>query len=122
MRDPTRGGLAGLLADLSEQLGRNIELDETAMPLSAAARHASELLGLDPLTVANEGKIVAVIAADDAPRVLDACRKHSPASADAAIVGTIRDENDWPLVELITAAGGRRIVQRPYGEELPRIC
>ena len=121
MRDPTRGGLAGLLADLSEQIGRNIEIDEQAVPLSPAARHASELLGLDPLTVANEGKVVAVVAAADAQKVLAACRSHSLGRA-AAIVGQIGQASDWPLVELLTAAGGRRIVQRPYGEELPRIC
>jgi len=121
MRDPTRGGLAGLLADLSEQTGRNIEIDERALPLSPAARHASELLGLDPLTVANEGKVVAVVAAEDAEKVLAACQAH-PLGRDAAIAGRIGETNDWPLVELLTAAGGRRIVQRPYGEELPRIC
>jgi len=121
MRDPTRGGLAGLLADLSEQLARNIEIDEQAVPLSPAARHASELLGLDPLTVANEGKVVAVVAANDAEKVIAACRAH-PLGAAAAIVGRIAETSDWPLVELLTAAGGRRIVQRPYGEELPRIC
>lgn len=121
MRDPTRGGLAGLLADLSEQLARNIEIDERAVPISPAARHASELLGLDPLTVANEGKVVAVVAADDAEKVLAACRAH-PLGAAATIVGRIGETSDWPLVELLTAAGGRRIVQRPYGEELPRIC
>lgn len=121
MRDPTRGGLAGLLADLSEQTGRNIEIDEQAVPLSPAARHASELLGLDPLTIANEGKVVAVVAAEDAEKVLAACHSH-PLGRDAAIAGRIGETNDWPLVELLTAAGGRRIVQRPYGEELPRIC
>ena len=121
MRDPTRGGLAGLLADLSEQIGRNIEIDEQAVPLSPAARHASELLGLDPLTVANEGKVVAIVAADDAEKLLAACRSH-PLGKAATIVGRIGQPSDWPLVELLTAAGGRRIVQRPYGEELPRIC
>ncbi len=121
MRDPTRGGLAGLLADLSEQIGRNIEIDEQAVPLSPAARHASELLGLDPLTIANEGKVVAIVAADDAEKLLAACRSH-PLGKAAAIVGHIGQTSDWPLVELLTAAGGRRIVQRPYGEELPRIC
>lgn len=121
MRDPTRGGLAGLLADLSEQLGRNIEIHERSVPLTAAARHASELLGLDPLTVANEGKVATVVAAEDAEKVLAACRAH-PLGKAGAIVGRIGEAADWPLVELVTAAGGRRVVQRPYGEELPRIC
>ena len=122
LRDPTRGGLAGVLADLAEETGRCIEIDESAVPLSPAARHAAELLGLDPLTIANEGKIVAVVAADDAQGVLDACRAH-PLGADGAVIGhVVGDRSDWPLVELLTRAGGRRIVQRPYGEELPRIC
>ena len=121
LRDPTRGGLAGVLADLAEATRLSVEIDEAAVPLSPAARHASELLGLDPLTVANEGKVVAVVAAADAPRVLAACRAH-PLGADGAVIGRFGEASDWPLVELLTRAGGRRIVQRPYGEELPRIC
>jgi len=124
LRDPTRGGLAGVLADLAEQTGLNIEIEEDAVPLSAAARHAAELLGLDALTVANEGKVVAVVAGERAgnvEKVLAACRRHS-LGTHAAAIGRFREKSDWPLVELITRAGGRRIVQRPYGEELPRIC
>ena len=121
VRDPTRGGLAGLLADLAERTRLCIEIEESAVPLSAAARHTAELLGLDPLTVANEGKIVAVVSADTAEEALAACRAH-PLGADGAIVGRFGEPSDWPLVELITRAGGRRIVQRPYGEDLPRIC
>jgi hydrogenase expression/formation protein HypE len=121
MRDPTRGGLSGLLADLAEMLRMGIEIEEDAIPLSPACRHVSELLGLDPLSVANEGKVVAVVAAADAEKLLAACRAH-PLGRQAAIIGHVGDKADWPLVELITRAGGRRIVQRPYGEELPRIC
>ena len=121
LRDPTRGGLAGVLADLAEATRLGVEIDEAAVPISPAARHAAELLGLDPLTVANEGKIVAVVAAADVEKVLAACRAH-PLGAKAAAIGRIGPAADWPLVELITRAGGRRIVQRPYGEELPRIC
>ena len=121
LRDPTRGGLAGVLADLAEATGLGIEVDEDAVPLSPVARHTAELLGLDPLTVANEGKVVAVVAPADAEKALAACRAH-PLGAEAAIIGRLGDRSDWPLVELLTRAGGRRIVQRPYGEELPRIC
>ena len=124
LRDPTRGGLAGVLADLAEETGLSIEIEEDAVPLSAAARHTAELLGLDPLTVANEGKVVAVVAGDGAgsvEEVLAACRAH-PLGGHAAVIGRFVEEADWPLVELITRAGGRRIVQRPSGEELPRIC
>ena len=120
MRDPTRSGLAGVLADLAESTGLSIELDEEAVPISPTARHAAELLGVDPLTVANEGKCVVVAAADCARQVVDACRQH-PLGRRAAVVGRVVRATP-PLVELITRAGGRRIVQRPYGEELPRIC
>ncbi|NLF31848.1 MAG: hydrogenase expression/formation protein HypE [Planctomycetes bacterium] len=120
LRDPTRGGLAGVLCDLAEATGLSIDLDEAAVPISPVAAHTADMLGLDPLTVANEGKCVIVAAADAARRVLDACRTH-PLGGHAAIVGTFTEASP-PLVELITRAGGRRIVQRPYGEDLPRIC
>lgn len=120
MRDPTRGGLAGLLADLSQEAGWSLEVDEGRIPISRAARHAAEMFGLDPLTVANEGKVVAVVNPSDTSRVIDACRAH-PYGADAAVIGTITDTHP-PLAELLTWAGGRRVVQKPYGEELPRIC
>lgn len=120
MRDPTRGGLAGVVADLAEDTGLSIELNEAAIPLSRVARHTAELLGLDPLTIANEGKIVVVVPAEDAGRVLDACRSH-PLGREAAVIGRFTEARP-ALVELITRSGGRRIVQRPYGEELPRIC
>jgi hydrogenase expression/formation protein HypE len=120
MRDPTRGGLAGLLADLSEETKLGIEVEEDALPLSPAVRAASEMLGLDPLSVANEGKLVLVASPDCAEKVLQLCHQH-PLGRRAAIVGSFMEAAP-PLVELVTRAGGRRIVLRPYGEELPRIC
>jgi hydrogenase expression/formation protein HypE len=120
MRDPTRGGLAGVLADLAEKTRLSIEVEESAVPISPVCMHTSELLGLDPLLVANEGKIVIVARVDDAGKVLEACRRH-PLGKRAAVIGRFTEASP-PLVELITRAGGRRIVQRPYGEELPRIC
>lgn len=120
LRDPTRGGVAGVLADLVEDSGWSAEIDETAVPVTAGARHFAEMLGLDPLTVANEGKLVAVVDAAGAETALAACRDH-PLGLNAAVVGRFV-ENDPPLAELITEIGGRRIIQRPYGEELPRIC
>jgi hydrogenase expression/formation protein HypE len=120
LRDPTRGGLAGVAADLAEDTKLTLELDEPAIPLSRAARHTAELLGLDPLVVANEGKVVAVVPPSDADRVTAAMRAH-PLGRAAAVIGRFTEARP-PLVELITRAGGRRIVQRPYGEELPRIC
>lgn len=120
LRDPTRGGLAGLLADLSEECGLSIEIDEDALPLSPAVRAASEMLGLDPLSIANEGKLVAVVAPEVAERCLARMREH-PLGRRAADIGVLCP-GEPPLVELLTRAGGRRIVQRPYGEDLPRIC
>lgn len=120
MRDPTRGGLAGVVTDLAEQTALTLEVDESAIPLSPAAKNTADMLGLDPLTVANEGKLLAVVAGDSADRALEACRSH-PLGRQAAIVGHFTDATP-PLAELITRGGGRRVIQRPYGEELPRIC
>jgi hydrogenase expression/formation protein HypE len=120
LRDPTRGGIAGVAADLAEETKLTLELDEATIPLSRVARHTAELLGLDPLVVANEGKVLAVVPQPDADRLLAAMHGH-PLGRHAAVIGRFV-ETQPPLVELITRAGGRRIVQRPYGEELPRIC
>ncbi|OGV95214.1 MAG: hydrogenase expression/formation protein HypE [Lentisphaerae bacterium RIFOXYB12_FULL_65_16] len=120
LRDPTRAGVAGVLADLCEATGLTIEVRESDLPLSATARQTAEMLGLDPLTVANEGNCVAVVAEPDVERLLGACRAH-PRGRFAAEVGAVVDRLP-ALVELVCRSGGRRIVQRPYGEELPRIC
>ncbi len=120
MRDATRGGVAGVLADLSENTGLSIEIDEAELPITTTARHAAEMLGLDPITVANEGKCVSVVAKGDAEKLLEAMRAH-PLGKRAAIIGRMTSA-DPPLVELNTLAGGQRIIQRPYGEDLPRIC
>ena len=120
LRDATRGGLAGVLADISEDRGVSVEIEEARIPVSRTARHAAEMLGLDPLTVANEGKVVCVVAAGDVDRVLEVMYG-CPTGQHAVCIGIVTDSAP-PLVELRTRAGGRRIVQRPYGEELPRIC
>ena len=120
LRDATRGGLAGVLADVSEGTDLSIEIRQADVPVSPTAHHAAEMLGLDPLTVANEGKVICVVAAGDADQALATLRGH-PLGRGAACVGNVTETRP-PLVELITGAGGRRIVQRPYGEELPRIC
>ncbi len=120
LRDPTRCGLAGVLNDIVDETGCSVHVNETDLPVSPLVRHTSELLGLDPLTVANEGKCAVVVSAKDAEKVLTACREH-PLGRDGAIVGKVV-ESDSPLVELRTEIGGSRIIQRPYGEELPRIC
>jgi len=120
MRDPTRSGLAGVLVDLAEQTGSGVEIEQSAIPMTPVALHTAELLGLDPLTVANEGVLAVVVAADDSHKLIDICREHEYGK-NAAIIGKITDSGP-AQVELITSIGGRRLVQRPYGEELPRIC
>jgi hydrogenase expression/formation protein HypE len=120
LRDPTRGGLAGVLADLVEESGSGVEIDEAALPIPPGVRHVAELLGLDPMVVANEGKIVAVVAERDLERTLSACRAH-PLGREGVQIGRVVGGSP-PLAELVTAIGGRLMIQRPYGEELPRIC
>lgn len=120
LRDPTRGGLAGVLADIAERTQLSIEIDEQRMPFHPATRAAAEMLGFDLLAVANEGKVLIVVAADEADRALDVLRQHT-LGRRASRIGQVV-EGDPPLVELLTRNGGRRIVQQPYGEELPRIC
>lgn len=120
MRDATRGGIAGVLADVSEASGATIVIDESDIPITPTAQRAADLLGLDPLTVANEGKVVCFVPMDEAALVISTMRMW-PEGRHAAVIGRVTDERP-ALVELITRSGGRRIVQRPYGEELPRIC
>ncbi len=120
LRDPTRGGLATTLNELATQSKVGIDIEELALPVREEVRAACELLGLDPLYVANEGKLVAICSAADAPRLLAAMRAH-PLGRDAAIIGAVRaDQNRF--VQMTTAFGGRRNVDWLSGEQLPRIC
>ncbi|MHC4995674.1 MAG: hydrogenase expression/formation protein HypE [Planctomycetota bacterium] len=120
MRDPTRSGVAALASDLSRDTGLRVTLDEQAIPIRPEARHAADMLGLDPLEIANEGKAVIVARPDAADRVLNALRHH-PLGTHAAVIGRVEDSRDG-ICELRTVIGGRRIIQKPYGEQLPRIC
>ncbi len=120
LRDPTRGGLAGVAADLVDETGLSPVLDEAAIPVFPATAGAAGMLGLDPLNVANEGVVVAVVAARDLETARAAFRGHARGE-HAAIVGRFTDASP-PVAELKTVAGGRRVISRPYGEELPRIC
>ncbi len=120
MRDPTRGGLAAVLNELAEQARVGIEIDESAIPISPAVRHACDLLGLDPLHAANEGKMVIIGAASDAPAILKAVRS-TAFGKQAVVVGRVGDSLPG-TVWLRTSIGGRRIVDPPMGELLPRIC
>ncbi|HPP83067.1 MAG TPA: AIR synthase-related protein, partial [Rubrivivax sp.] len=120
LRDPTRGGLATTLNEIARQSGVGMLLHEAAIPVRAEVRGACELLGLDPLYVANEGKLVAVCAPERAPLLLDAMRAHAR-GRDAARIGVVTDD---PLrfVQMRTLLGGRRVVDWLSGEPLPRIC
>ena len=120
MRDPTRGGLATTLNEIAHQSGVGMTLREAAIPVRGEVAAACELLGLDPLYVANEGKLVAICAPEDAETLLNVMRSH-PLGADAAIIGTVR-EDDHRFVQLETTFGGKRIVDWLAGEQLPRIC
>ena len=119
MKDPTRGGLASTLHELATKSRVGIVLDETAVPRSTEVRAAAELLGIDPLTVANEGKVVLGVRADTAERVLQALRRHT-AGRDAAIIGTCVHEFQGQVV--LDTGFGRRLLAEPEGEPLPRIC
>jgi hydrogenase expression/formation protein HypE len=120
LRDPTRGGLAATLNEIAAQSGVGMMLREQAIPLKPVVAAACELLGFDPLYLANEGKLIAICAAADAGRLLQAMREH-PLARDAALIGeVIADERRF--VQLTTTFGGRRIVDWLAGEQLPRIC
>jgi hydrogenase expression/formation protein HypE len=120
MRDPTRGGVAGVMADLAARTGWRINLEETHIPIRPEARHAADMLGLDPLDIANEGKVVVVVRPGQAPAALKAMRQH-PLGRDARIIGYVAPEKDG-VCTLHTSIGGWRVLQKPYGEQLPRIC
>jgi hydrogenase expression/formation protein HypE len=120
MRDPTRGGLATLLNEIARESGVGIMVREQAIPVATEVRGACELLGLDPLYVANEGKLVAFCAAADAQPLLSAMRAH-PLGREAAIIGEVIEDMDR-LVQMQTAFGGNRIIDWLAGEQLPRIC
>ncbi|MEO0036732.1 MAG: hydrogenase expression/formation protein HypE [Pseudomonadota bacterium] len=120
MRDPTRGGLAATLNELARQSGVGMALEEAAIPVKPAVTAVCELLGLDPLTIANEGKLVAVVAPEAAETLLAAMRAQ-PLGAAAAIIGTVV-EDPRRMVRMRTAFGGERIVDWLAGEQLPRIC
>ena len=120
LRDPTRGGVATTLCEFAESAALGIELDEAAIPVRRDVSAACALLGLDPLYCANEGKMLAVVAAKDAERALAAMRS-VPEGKNAAIIGRVISERPGKVV-LRTAMGGGRILQKLAGAQLPRIC
>jgi hydrogenase expression/formation protein HypE len=120
LRDPTRGGLATTLNEIARQSGVGIVLDEAALPINPAVAAACEFLGLDPLYVANEGKLLAIVAPDDADAALAALRAH-PLGTRAARIGTVQAD-PHRFVQMVTTLGGRRVVDWLNGDPLPRIC
>jgi hydrogenase expression/formation protein HypE len=120
LRDPTRGGITSALSEIAQNAGVGIDLDEATIPISEEVKGACEILGLDPLYVANEGKLLAIVSADEAGPVLAAIRVH-PLGEKAAVIGSVT--NDHPgFVVMKTRIGGTRVVEMLSGEQLPRIC
>ena len=120
LRDPTRGGLATTLNEIAAQSGVGLRLDEAAIPVQPQVAAACELLGLDPLYIANEGKLVAIVAPGAAEAALAALRAH-PLGAGAARIGEVVADPQH-FVQMHTTVGGQRIVDWLSGEPLPRIC
>ncbi|MBI3621125.1 MAG: hydrogenase expression/formation protein HypE [Nitrospirae bacterium] len=120
LRDPTRGGVASALNEIAGSAHVGMRIHEAAIPIDEAVQGACELLGLDPLYVANEGRLVAVVPPEDADRVLAAMREH-PAGREAAAIGEVTADHPG-LVVLRSRAGGDRVIDLLSGEQLPRIC
>jgi len=120
MRDPTRGGLSSALNELAAASRVGVELREAPIPLRPEVRGACEMLGLDPLYVANEGKLIAVAAPADAERLLEVMRSHA-LGRNAAIIGEVVEDHPG-MVTMHSVVGGERVVTMLAGEQLPRIC
>jgi hydrogenase expression/formation protein HypE len=120
LRDPTRGGVTSALTEIAQTAKVGMLLNESSIPISEEVKGACEILGLDPLYVANEGKLLAIVATEDADRVLQVLRSHS-LGRDAAVIGEVVNEHAG-LVMMRTRVGGTRVVDMLSGEQLPRIC
>ena len=120
LRDPTRGGLATTLNEIASQSGAGMTIDEAAIPVERQVEAACEFLGLDPLYVANEGKLVAIVPAADVDRLLEVMRAH-PLGRRAALIGEVTVDAHH-FVQMRTRFGGKRIVDWLAGDQLPRIC
>ncbi len=120
MRDATRGGLAAVLCEFAEKSGLGIEIDETSIPVKLEVKAMCELLGFDPLTIANEGKVVMVVDKRWGKRVLEIMKKNKKGK-NSAVIGRIVEDHKGK-VQLRTSSGGSRWIDLPAGEQLPRIC
>lgn len=120
LRDPTRGGLSSTLNEIAISSGAGILIDETVIPISEEVKAAAEILGLDPLYIANEGKLIAIVSSDKAGAILTEMKKH-PLGKDSQIIGEVTDANRGRVI-MKTSIGSKRIVDMISGEQLPRIC
>ena len=120
LRDPTRGGVTSALTEIAQTAKVGVLLDEALIPISEEVKGACEILGLDPLYVANEGKLLAIVANEDADLTLATLKSH-PLGRDAAVIGRVLDEHPG-FVMMKTRVGGTRVVDMLSGEQLPRIC
>jgi hydrogenase expression/formation protein HypE len=120
LRDPTRGGLSSALNEIASSAGVGIVLEEASIPIWDEVKGACEILGLDPLYVANEGKCLAIVAGEEAEVALEAMRSHS-LGREAAIIGQVVEEHPGTVI-LRSRVGGKRVVDMLSGEQLPRIC
>lgn len=118
MKDPTRGGFASAINEMASKAGVRVVIDEASLPVRRSVRSAAGLLGIDPLQVANEGKVVMGVPAGEADAVLAALKSH-PLGEDAAIIGTVAEGS---RVVMATAAGGERFIETPLGDPVPRVC
>jgi hydrogenase expression/formation protein HypE len=118
MKDPTRGGVANVLNEMSKKSGVSIHVDEEKLPVRRDVRAAADMLGIDPLEVANEGKAVIGVEADKAGAVLEAIRK-TRYGKDAVIIGEVREGSG---VIMHTKIGGQRFIEPPLGDPVPRVC
>jgi len=118
MKDPTRGGFANVINEMARKSGVGVIIEEEDLPIRTSVRNAAGMLGIDPLEVANEGKVVMGVAPDDAETVLEALRSH-PYGHDAAIVGEVVEGSH---VVMRTAVGGERFIEPPIGDPVPRVC
>jgi hydrogenase expression/formation protein HypE len=120
LRDPTRGGVTSAITEIAQSAGVGIVLNEALIPIDEEVKGACEILGLDPLYVANEGKLIAIVAAEEAEAALGAMQKH-PLGKEAAIIGEVVSDHPG-FVTMKTRVGGMRVVDMLSGEQLPRIC
>ncbi|HOL40498.1 MAG TPA: AIR synthase-related protein, partial [Methanospirillum sp.] len=118
MKDPTRGGFASAINEMAKKSRVMVRIVEECIPIRSSVRAASQLLGIDPLEVANEGKVVMGVPADDAETILKSLKSHQYGK-DAAIIGTVTEGNG---VIMETTAGGERFIEPPMGDPVPRVC